>query len=56
MMRLIVYPVEYAILAAMDDAFCKEMGKELTDFHAREEERRRLEAEAAANKSKRRGR
>lgn len=34
----IVYPHEYAILAAMDVAFCDEMNKELDDLRARQEE------------------
>lgn len=38
-MDVIVYPSEYAILSAMDVAFCGEMNKELADFQAREEER-----------------
>lgn len=35
----IVYPHEYAILGAMDVAFCDEMGKELEAFRQRQEER-----------------
>jgi hypothetical protein len=34
----IVYPTEYAILCAMDDAFCNEMGKELSDYNERSRE------------------
>ena len=36
----IVYPDEYAILRAMDRAFCSEMAKEVEAFQAREQERR----------------
>lgn len=36
-MDVIVYPSEYAILSAMDVAFCDEMNKELADYHARVE-------------------
>jgi hypothetical protein len=35
-----VYPAEYAILCAMDAAFCEEMNKELADY------RKRLEPES----------
>jgi hypothetical protein len=38
----IVYPSEYAILCAMDAAYCAEMGKELADYRARQEEASRL--------------
>jgi hypothetical protein len=34
----IVYPSEYAILCAMDDAYVIEMGKELADYRARQDE------------------
>lgn len=37
---IIVYPVEYAILCAMDRAFCVEMNKELAAY----QERLRLQA------------
>lgn len=36
--RNIVYPEEYAILRAMDTAYCDELGKELTAFHERQRE------------------
>jgi hypothetical protein len=36
----------------MDDAYCVEMNKELADFHARQAERRRQEAEAASKPKK----
>jgi len=36
----IVYPSEYAILGAMDAAYCDETNKELVDYQAREEEHR----------------
>ncbi len=32
----IVYPSEYAILCAIDEAFCDEMNKELVDFRKRQ--------------------
>lgn len=41
----IVRPSEYAILCAMDDAFCDEMNRELRDYNARMEERRKLDLE-----------
>jgi len=34
----IVYPSEYAILCAMDGAYCAEMAKELADYRARQDE------------------
>lgn len=34
----IVYPSEYAILAAVDDAYCDEMGKELEAMRIRQKE------------------
>lgn len=48
----IVYPAEYAILRAMDAAYCAEMNKELADF----KEREKAQAEADAAKGKRKGR
>lgn len=36
----IVYPAEYAMLCAMDVAFCEEMAKELADYHERMKENR----------------
>lgn len=36
----IVYPFEYAILRAMDGAYCAETNKELADYRARQEEER----------------
>lgn len=48
----IVYPSEYAILRAMDGAYCAEMNKELADYR----ERAREEAEAEAAKGRNRGR
>lgn len=50
----IVYPSEYAILCAMDVAYCDEMGKELVAYRAREQERIALEAKQNAP-AKRRG-
>lgn len=35
----IIYPTEYGILAAMDDAYCSEMAVELKDYRERENER-----------------
>lgn len=40
----VVYPSEYAILAAVDLAYCDEMNKELDSYQARESERRKTEA------------
>ncbi len=39
----IVYPAEYAILRAMDIAYCDETNKELADFRERDKERRERE-------------
>jgi len=36
----VVYPSEYAILRAMDGAYCAEMNKELEDYRSRQEEER----------------
>jgi hypothetical protein len=46
----IVYPSEYAILRAMDAAYCAEMRVEVKAFQEREREMR--EADAARNKNK----
>lgn len=35
-MGLLVHPLEYDILAAMDRAFCSEVDKELDDYRARQ--------------------
>lgn len=35
----IVYPLEYAILCSMDEAFCDEASKELADYHERLKDR-----------------
>jgi hypothetical protein len=43
----IIRAPEYAILCAMDDAFCSEMNSEINDFRQRQEEQRKREAEAA---------
>lgn len=51
----IVYPHEYAILQAMDAAYCEECNKELADARQRSNERMRADVEAAG-KSGRRGR
>jgi hypothetical protein len=50
----IVYPSEYAILRAMDGAYCAEMNKELADYRERDRARREAEAEAAKPKRGRR--
>lgn len=44
--RNIVYPLEYAILTAMDVAFCDETNKELSAFRIREQEQREREAKS----------
>ena len=48
--RKIVYPVEYGMLAEMDDAFCRETNLELAAY------RERQKAEADKNAPKGRGR
>lgn len=50
----IVYPQEYAILRAMDDAFREEMNKELADYRERLREKQKAEVEAAKAKGGRR--
>jgi len=41
----IVNALEYAILSAMDDAFCDEMNQELQDYNIRMDEKRKLDAQ-----------
>lgn len=48
----IVRPREYAILRAMDEAFCTEMNKELADFRERQNQKAKDEA-AKGGKRKR---
>lgn len=48
----IVYPSEYAILCAIDVAYCSEMNKELADYRVRE----RDEADTKAAKATKRRR
>ncbi len=43
----IVSHVEYAILCAIDETFCKEMNSELSDYRTRQEDERKRQAEAA---------
>lgn len=43
----IVRAPEYAILCAMDDVFCEEMNKEITDYRIRQEEERKFKSENA---------
>lgn len=43
----IVYPFEYAILSAMDDAYREEMNSELENYRLREKNRQEIEAEKA---------
>lgn len=43
----IISHVEYAILCAMDETFCKEMNSEIADYRTRQEEERKKEAEKA---------
>lgn len=55
----IVYPREYDILRAMDEAYCEEVNKELTDLRARRDEARKIEmdkAKSAASKGGKRRR
>jgi hypothetical protein len=40
----VVDHVEYDILSKMDDVYCREMNNELTDYQARQEEKRRRES------------
>ena len=47
----VVYPVEYAILRAMDRAYCAELASELKDYQAR----RAAEQEATANAKPKKG-
>lgn len=52
----IVHPHEYAILQAMDAAYCNEMNRELADHRERENERREASMRAATAKATKRGR
>lgn len=36
--QTIIYPWEYNIISAIDDAYCDEMNKELKDYRARQDE------------------
>lgn len=49
----IVHPFEYAILRAMDAAFCAETNKELADYRVRQIEAQKAEIEAARPKGRR---
>lgn len=49
----IVSDVEYAMLSAMDDTFCKEMNSEIRDYRTRQEEERKREAEAKGRRGNR---
>jgi hypothetical protein len=40
----IVNALEYAMLSAMDDAFCDEMNQELQDYNTRMDEKRKADA------------
>lgn len=40
----IIYPTEYGVLCAMDDAYCEEMNSELKDYREREADRIKEEA------------
>lgn len=46
----VVYPVEYAILCAVDAAFCSAMNSELRDYQERENERRKDEIEKSKSR------
>lgn len=50
----IVYPVEYGILCAMDDAFCSAMNDELREYRTRTEDQQKAEAEKARARGGRR--
>lgn len=49
----IIYPVEYGILCAMDEAFCTATNQELSDYRARQDEQRKAEMEAAKSRGSR---
>lgn len=46
----IVDHIEYAIICAMDDAFCSETNKQLNDYRTRQQEQQRADLEAARAK------
>jgi hypothetical protein len=50
---VIVYPHEYAILRAMDRAYCEASNAELADARTRQNEAQRAEIEAAGKKARR---
>jgi len=50
----IVYPNEYAMLSAMDSAFCAEMNKELNDYNERQKALQAAEAEKSSRGRRRR--
>jgi len=52
-MGLIVYPTEYAILCAMDEAFCRETAEEVKAFQARDADRRARETQTPKPKARR---
>lgn len=48
----LITPIEYDILSSMDMVFCDELNKEIQARHAKEEEKRKQESQAARARSR----